>query len=79
MYWIQGDLVEAFELYTQTGTPPELIYTLYDTLSQGNTKISVASLPDDKRREYHLALLQFISKSGQQGDQYEFYNRKLTS
>ena len=64
MYWMQGDIVEAFELYAQTDTQPELIYTLYDTLSVGNTKMSVASLPEEVRREYHKSLLHYISKSG---------------
>eukprot|EP00116_Pleurobrachia_bachei_P013620 sb/3473882/ len=71
MYWMQGDLAEAFELYTRTDTQPELIYTLYDTLSDScNTKFSVASLPDDKKREYHMALLQLISNVCNSGTRF---------
>ena len=65
MYWTRGELEEAFRLFTQTQTPPADIYCLYDTLFRDTScEISVAKLPEEKRQEYHVFLLQYLSKSG---------------
>ena len=73
-YWIRGDLEEAFGLFTKTQTPPAEIYCLYDTLFSDTTAgVSVAGLPEDKTQDYHVFLLQYVSKTGKIHPNFFFF------
>ena len=73
-YWTRGDLEEAFGLFTKTQTPPAEIYCLYDTLFSDTTAgVSVAGLPEDKTRDYHVFLLQYVSKTGKIHPNFFFF------
>ncbi|KAL5267139.1 hypothetical protein ACHWQZ_G004241 [Mnemiopsis leidyi] len=80
MYWTRGELEEAFSLFTQTQTPPTDICSLYDTLFEHtSSEVSVAGLLEDKRREYHVFLLQYLSRSGVRTEELNTIEFKLVA